>query len=1298
MTNFVVTNVDDSGDGSLRQAILDANSNEGADTISFEAESGVFADTTPDTITLTSGELFVTDEVIVQGTGSDKLTISGENVFRVFYTVAPLTIDGLTIANGNATYNNNDQYLGGGGILSDASLLTVSNSTISGNSAVLGGGILSYGGVNISNSTISGNTAQHGGGIYYNDGGVNISNSTISGNTAQYGGGGINSDGDGTVSNSTISGNTAQYGGGIYNYGVATVSNSTISGNTGQYGGGGIYNDGHATVSNSTISGNTTTTQYYGGGGIYNYGVATVSNSTISGNTGQYGGGIYNDGDATVSNSIIAGNQASDIYGGNINGDAYNLIGTANDIQSGTLGTGTDIVNSDPGLEPLAYNGGSTQTHALKSDSLAVNAGDPNYDNLTTDQRGTDFNRIQGSLTTDQRGTGFNRIQGSRLDIGAFESGFRTQPDPIQYAISSDVSSLDEGNSGSQPVTFTVTRSGGIDVASTVDYALSGTASLGSDYNIHGQTPSLFGTLNFAAGEETKTIRVDVLGDTIVEDDEDITITLSSSNPVPEQVLKSSILNSSSGSVASVNIINDDKDDVPTSVPTLINEILFDVTSTDTTKEYIELRGTPGATLAAGTYLVGIEGDSGSPNPGNIQNIFDLSGKQFGSNGLLVLLQKGSTYVANPGANVLTNAGTGAGWGNGTSSSIGHTGSTTDIESGSVSFLLIESATAPTLSNDIDSDNDGIADGVYSDWNVLDSVSVLDGGKTDSAYSSIVFKRGSTGGSVPANATVVNTSFVAGYVGRSGDTTGSTASDWVASSITGTAPNFRLGIATKTSPGNFAEQPLNHIGSSNFAPPSDVDYAISTSTPTVTEGNSGRQAVSFTVTRSGNTAVATTVNYVLDGTTTFAKDYNTVKVAGVAGKSSGTIKFAADETTKTISLNVASDKLPEVDETINLTLSSVNKTDPLASGTITIVDDDVPTISIADKTGKEDGGNFVFTVKLSTASAKTITVDYSTSNDTAQADADYTAVKGSLTFDPGVTTQTITVPILNDFVIESSERFFVDLANPTNATIADNKAIGTITDDDKAGFTISPANGLITNEAGGTADFNIQLTTQPTADVTLTLSSSKMSEGTVSVPTVTFTAANWNTPQTITVTGVDDGIGDDNIAYQIVTSKAVSTDIKYNNLNPADIDVINIKSGNEVSSIITGTALANTLLLQGTSLDHLIFGFAGNDVIVGGEGNDRIYGGLGADNLTGGAGNDIFVLAKGEGRDIIKDFKTGEDLIALSGGLIYSGLSFTQIGNDTLIKSSTESLALLTGIMASTLSANDFTTVGMVVF
>ncbi|WP_414590445.1 DUF4347 domain-containing protein [Anabaena sp. CCY 9614] len=732
----------------------------------------------------------------------------------------------------------------------------------------------------------------------------------------------------------------------------------------------------------------------------------------------------------------------------------------------------------------------------------------------------------------------------------------------------------------------------------------------------------------------------------------------------------------------------------------LINEILFDVPSTDTPNEYIELRGTPNATLPNGTYLVAVEGNFGG-NSGDIQNIFDLSGKQFGSNGFLVLLQKGSNYSVSPGANVITNMGTGAGWGNGTTSSVGHrgdSGTTTEIENGSVTFFLIRSAIAPTLTDDIDTNNDGIPDSVvFSNWQILDSVSVLDGtSANDAAYGAIVFRKGTSGGLIQPGATVVNvplTGTTIGYVGRSGDTTGSAVSDWVASAVTGTASNWTLGTINNTSPDYFTGQPLNHIGTSNFVPPANTSYAISSSASNLNEGNSGSQNITFTVTRSGDTSIANALYYTFAGTATFGStasggDYNNIRIGGVTSGLSGNLYFASGETTKTITMNVLGDTIFEPDETITLTLSHPNQTTPITPATVTILNDDnQPSIRIINRSINEANGVINFNVSLSNSSSEVTTVEYYTSDNTAIAGSDYVAVSGTLTFAPGDSNQTISVPIINDLIAEDTETFFINISNPTNATIATSQATVTINDNDTAGFTVTPNKGLVTTEDGGTADFTIQLTSQPTSDVTLNLSSSNPSEGVLSTSSVTFTSATWNTPQTITVTGVNDGIADNNIFYEITTHAAVSSDPKYNNLNPADIEAVNIRSGNTITSIIVGTSNADNPL-QGTSSDDLIFGFKGNDVLVGGAGNDVLYGGLGFDTLTGGAGNDIFVIARNQGRDTITDFTIGEDLIALFGGLAFSDLSFTPRATRTEIidNSNNQVLAFVNNVSLSDLN------------
>src|SRR2546426_779583 len=107
----------------------------------------------------------------------------------------------------------------------------------------------------------------------------------------------------------------------------------------------------------------------------------------------------------------------------------------------------------------------------------------------------------------------------------------------------------------------------------------------------------------------------------------------------------------------------------------------------------------------------------------------------------------------------------------------------------------------------------------------------------------------------------------------------------------------------------------------------------------------------------------------------------------------------------------------------------------------------------------------------------------------------------------------------------------------------------TNTDDDTAGITVTPTSGLTTTEGGGTATFTMVLTSQPTANVTIGDSSSDLTEGTVAPASVTFTSGNWNTAQTVTVTGVDDFGVDGAVGYTIVTAAATSTDGIYNGMN-----------------------------------------------------------------------------------------------------------------------------------------------------
>ncbi len=229
----------------------------------------------------------------------------------------------------------------------------------------------------------------------------------------------------------------------------------------------------------------------------------------------------------------------------------------------------------------------------------------------------------------------------------------------------------------------------------------------------------------------------------------------------------------------------------------------------------------------------------------------------------------------------------------------------------------------------------------------------------------------------------------------------------------------------------------------------DPPTSISINDVTVAEGNASQGGVNavFTVTLTSISSQAVTVDYATaDGTATAGSDY-------VAG--SGTVTFTAGATTQTIAVVVNGEALDEPHETFYVNLSNpANATIADNQGQGTITDDDPPpSISINDVTVNEGnapqgGVNAVFTVTLSAASGQVVTVDYATADGTATAGGDYVAGAGTVNFPAGTITQTITVAVNGDEVDEPNETFFVNLGNPSNATIADSQGQGIINDDD----------------------------------------------------------------------------------------------------------------------------------------------------------------------------------------------------------------------------------------------------------
>gem|GEM_PF-979990 len=201
--------------------------------------------------------------------------------------------------------------------------------------------------------------------------------------------------------------------------------------------------------------------------------------------------------------------------------------------------------------------------------------------------------------------------------------------------------------------------------------------------------------------------------------------------------------------------------------------------------------------------------------------------------------------------------------------------------------------------------------------------------------------------------------------------------------------------------------------------------------------------------------------------------------------------------------------------------------DPAANGTadptVTAITA-APALSIADLTAGESAGTAVLTVTLSATANRTVTVQYATSNGTAQAGLDYTPGSGTLTFPPGTLSQTIRIDILNDTLVESDETFFVDLSSPVHATLARARAVVTIHDDDVAAVPrLSITGARVTEGDSGTVDarFSVDLSSAAASEVRVTWSTA---DGTAvagsdyrAVPPTSLVFAPGETHKVITV-------------------------------------------------------------------------------------------------------------------------------------------------------------------------------------
>ncbi len=633
--------------------------------------------------------------------------------------------------------------------------------------------------------------------------------------------------------------------------------------------------------------------------------------------------------------------------------------------------------------------------------------------------------------------------------------------------ISVDDVTVTEGNSGASNATFTVSLSAASGSTVTVNYATSnGTATAGSDYT------AASGALTFTAGQTSQTFNVSVLGDLIDENNETFTVTLSSPT------------NAAFGDSTGVGTISDDD-----GAPTLS---VNDVTVTE---------GNSGSTNA--TFTVSLSAASGNTVTVNYAT----------SNGTAT---SGSDYTAASGALTFS------------------AGVTTQTFNVSV------------LGDLVDENNEnytvrlsGAANATISDSTGVGTITDDDGAPTLSVNDVTVTEgnSGSTNATFTVSLSAASGSTVTvNYATSNG--TATSGSDYTAASG---ALTFNAGVTTQTFNvsvlGDLVDE-NNEIFTVTLSNPANAAFGDSTGVGTitdddgaptlsvndvtVTEGNSGSTNATFTVSLSAASGNTITVNYATsNGTATSGSDYTAA---------SGALTFTAGQTSQTFNVAVLGDLLDENNETYTVQLSgATNATISDSTGVGTITDDDgTPTLSVNDVTvteGNSGSTNATFTVSLSAASGNTVTVNYATSNGTATSGSDYSAASGTLTFSAGQTSQTFNVAVLGDLVDENNETYTVRLSGAANATISDSTGVGTITDDDAVGVTIVESGGATNVTEGGATDtYTVVLTSQPTADVTITPSSG--TQVSVNPTSLTFTTNNWNAAQTVTVTAINDAVAE----------------------------------------------------------------------------------------------------------------------------------------------------------------------------
>ena len=557
---------------------------------------------------------------------------------------------------------------------------------------------------------------------------------------------------------------------------------------------------------------------------------------------------------------------------------------------------------------------------------------------------------------------------------------------------------VDEGDSGTTNATFTVTLLQAGAQTVTASFATAdGTTAAGSDYL------STNGFLVFPAGMTNQTITVQVLGDTLMESNETFFVNLSGES--------GATLYKGQG----VGTIIDDESRVTIDDVT-INEL--DVATNAVFKVSLNKINTNIVTVSYATL-----------------NITAVAGADYTAASGTLIFPPGTTNqtitvsVAGDLLNELTET---------------------------FAVVLSSSSNAPLARTQgicTILDNDP-----FPGLSVTNSITVVEGnsGTTTNAVFAVRL--------TSASGQLITVDFVTG-VGRTNTALASAGADYLAASgtlvfapgVTSNAvPVTLIGDALHEADETFSVRIFNPVRATNVVG-QDIGYCtiqnddsapiLSVNNPSFNEGNSGTNNATFTVSLSIASGLTISANFATADQTAVSSGPNADYLS-----TNGTVVFPPGVTTQTISVPIISDVATELNEAFLLNLTGITNAFPSALVAFgTILNDDGPILSINDVSiieGNSGTNTLTFTVSLSPVTNQVVTVDFATANGTATAGLDYVTTNGTLTFPANTSTQTISVQVLGETLIESSEIFYLNLGNPSNATINKSQGIGSIIDDD----------------------------------------------------------------------------------------------------------------------------------------------------------------------------------------------------------------------------------------------------------